>query len=538
MTTARERSWWGWGYRDAAVDVDGRTKLAMLLSTQFDVSQLETLKPPLLSEVELPKSRIALHPTLGPQLSAAALDRASHTYGKAFRDVVRGLRGEFDVAPDLVAYPRDEHDVVALLDWCSDQGYAVIPFGGGSSVVGGVEARCRDDYPGVVSMDLSRMVGVTEVDDVSRAALIEAGSFGPAIEAELKPHGLSLRHYPQSFEFSTLGGWLATRAGGHFATLYTHIDDLVESMTVVTPGGTVVSRRLPASGAGPSPDRMFLGSEGALGIIVRAWMRLQRRPEHRASASVRFDDFHSAIEVARLLAQSGLYPSNCRLLDPNEALINGIGDSSFLLVAFESHDHPLDAWMTRALEICRSGGGEPVDKSALASAALSTADLVSGDAEGASDRWRKMFLRGPYLRDGLVRVGAITETFETACTWRDFPELHRGVLAAARDALDRICGGGMVSSRVTHVYPDGLAPYYTLVAPAKANSQVAQWDEIKAAVSEALLAAGGTITHHHAVGRDHRPWYDRQRPQPFADALKAAKRSLDPAGVLNPGVLV
>jgi alkyldihydroxyacetonephosphate synthase len=273
---------------------------------------------------------------------------------------------------------------------------------------------------------------------------------------------------------------------------------------------------------------LFLGSEGALGIVVRAWVRVQERPRFRASATFGFDDFYGAAEAARLLAQSGLHPSNCRVLDEREALVNRVGDgaSSFLLVAFESADHPLDGWIARARDIARGAGGKEVAKAT--------------ERDDASDRWKKMFLRGPYLRDALVELGAIVETFETAIDWRRFPDFHREVRQAALTAIHEICGQGQgtVTSRITHVYPDGAAPYFTVIAPAKKNSHLEQWDAIKSAVSETIHRAGGTITHHHAVGRDHRPWYDRERPDLFGKTLSAAKQTLDPAGIMNPGCLV
>lgn len=530
------RSWWGWGEEGAGLSNERRERLRMLLGTQLDISGLVPFTPPALDAVTLPTCRLS---TPFEWLSDRPFDRAGHTYGKAFRDVVRALEGNLSVAPDVVATPADEEQLVATLGWADEHGYAVIPYGGGSSVVGGVEGRCRDRFPGVISLDLGELRGVHEIDKTSRAARIGAGTLGPNLEAELSHHGLTLRHFPQSFEFSTVGGWIATRAGGHFATLYTHIDDFVQSLTVVTPAGKIETRRLPGSGAGPSPDRLFLGSEGALGIITEAWLRLQDRPKHRASASFAFGDFYGAGEAARLLAQSGLFPANCRILDPIEALINGIGDgdTTFLLVGFESADHPVDAWLSRAVAIAEGAGGTSTE-SRPTSAALPSADIVEGDADGAAGRWKKMFLRGPYLRDALVEMGMIVETFETAITWDRFEDFHRTVKETAERVITSICGGGIVSSRVTHVYPDGAAPYFTVIAPAKARSQVSQWDEIKAAVSQALIDGGGTITHHHAVGRDHRPWYDQQRPELFAEALRQAKRSLDPNGILNPGCLV
>ena len=513
---------------EQALDASARDRLKLLLATQMNVSGLERLTPPRIDSLTLPTPRVSAPDSLNEIVSITPLDRASHTYGKAYRDLVRARRGDLACAPDLVAFPRDEHELSAILDWCSNDRVAAIPYGGGTSVVGGVEARLEGRYEGAVSIDLTRIAGVREVDRTSRAALIDAGTLGPDLEEALRPHGLTLRHYPQSFEYSTLGGWIATRAGGHFATLYTHIDDMVESLTVVTPAGLIETRRLPASGAGPSPERLFLGSEGALGIIVRAWMRLMERPRFRASASFRFGDFYAAAGAARLLAQSGLFPSNCRVLDEREALVNSLGDgsSSLLLIAFESADHPLDAWLNRALEIARGAGGEEIASRPSVPA-----------ADDTSEKWKDMFLRGPYLRDALVELGIIVETFETAIGWDRFEDFHREVHRAAAEAVTRICGEGIITSRITHVYPDGAAPYFTVIAPGRSQSHVAQWDEIKAAVSETIHSAGGTITHHHAVGRDHRAWYDHERPELFGKALASAKRALDPAGILNPGVL-
>jgi alkyldihydroxyacetonephosphate synthase len=321
---------------------------------------------------------------------------------------------------------------------------------------------------------------------------------------------------------------------------------MVESMRVVTPAGLVESRRLPGSGAGPSPDRLFLGSEGALGIITEAWMRLQDRPIFKGSAGVRFADYERAVEATRALSQSGLFPTNCRLLDAGEAMLSaGVDDGANLLVlGFESADHPVDAWIERAVEIARDHGGTVPDGIEL-SAAEPTAGGGDGAGgadgagrEGAVGAWRNAFVRAPYTRDGLVRLGMIVETFETACTWDRFGDLHAAVTERVTDALERICGGGWITCRFTHVYPDGPAPYFSVMAPGRPGSETAMWDEIKAAASEVLADHGATITHHHAVGRDHDPWYRRQRPALVGDALAAVKATLDPAGVLNPGVIV
>ena len=543
----RARSWQGWGWEDAALTDDQGAKLATAIGGRFGIAPPAPATPMPLDSVVLRSPRIGPPDSLAHLCSTDRRDRALHTYGRSYRDTVRLLRGELPQPPDLVARPADEADVVALLDWCGSAGIAVIPFGGGSSVVGGVEADVGDGFTGVVSLDMTRLDRVLDIDRTSRAARIQAGALGPVLEDQLRPHGLTLRHYPQSFEFSTLGGWLATRSGGHFATVFTHIDDLCESMRVVTPTGVAESRRLPGSGAGPSPDRLFLGSEGTLGVITEAWMRLQDRPRWKSSAGVEFPDLASGAEAVRALAQSGLFPVNCRLLDAGEALLSARispGAGALLVLGFESADHPVDHPMGRALELCRDHGGtlpEPpssTDRGAHRGDDEGKGDRDTAGRDGAAGEWRNSFLRAPYTRDALVRLGVICETFETACTWDSFPELHAAVTTAVEDALARICGAGWVTCRFTHAYPDGVAPYFSVLAPGRPGSELAQWAEIKAAAADALLAAGGTITHHHAVGRDHRPWYDRQRPEPFASALRAAKSALDPAGILNPGVLV
>ncbi len=309
-------------------------------------------RPARVEDLDLPAPRIAPPAALEQICAADPHTRASHALGKAYRDVVRAFRGQIDHPPDVVAFPSDERELEQVLDWCASAGAAAIPYGGGTSVVGGVEPRFEEP---AVSLDLGGLGGVREVDPTSLAARIGAGTAGPALEDELREHGLTLRHYPQSFELSTLGGWIATRAGGHFATGPTHIDELVESVRALTPRGVWESRRLPGSGAGPSPDRLLIGSEGILGVITEAWMRVRPRPRFRASASVGFTSFGAGAAAVRALAQSGLEPANCRLLDPGEAGLTGAGDgeTAVLVLGFESADHPLDAWLARGLELCR-----------------------------------------------------------------------------------------------------------------------------------------------------------------------------------------
>jgi alkyldihydroxyacetonephosphate synthase len=528
MARRRRLKFWGWGYEDQQPPHEQVEEAAAGIRAHLGFGAEEIARSVRLEDLELPAPRLDSPAALSDICRTDTYERVAHAYGKSYRDLVRGFRGQFDNPPDVVAWPRGEAEVAAILDWCADAGAAAIPYGGGTSVVGGVEPLLPDDYAGAVTIDLKALDRVLEIDEVSRAARIQAGATGPRLEDQLREHGLTLRHFPQSFEYSTLGGWIATRAGGHFATLYTHIDDLVESVRAITPSGEWESRRLPGSGAGPSPDRLLIGSEGVLGVITEAWVRVQERPSFKASAGVRFESFERGAKAVRALAQSGLHPSNCRLLDGDEAALTGAAPDgrALLVLGFESADHPLDRWMERAAELCRDHGGELPE------------EPRSGERDSSEGAWRDAFLQTPYLRDTLLAAGILSETFETSITWDRFDEFVNGVRERAERALHEVCGAGSLTCRLTHVYPDGAAPYFTLLAPVRRGSELEQWGEVKRAASEAVLAAGGTITHHHAVGRDHRPWYDRQRPEPFAQALRAGKAALDPQAILNPGVLL
>ncbi|MBX3191131.1 MAG: FAD-binding oxidoreductase [Labilithrix sp.] len=550
---ARSRSYWGWGYEDKFPRDDARKAIAARLGAVFG-AEPALRPPPSLEAVKLAEPRYTPPVELRNLGSTDKYERALHTYGRGYRDLVRGFAGDFAAAPDWVFHPTEEQHLTALFRFCEAESIALVPYGGGTSVVSGTELVARGRFRGTACVDLSRMDKVLEVDALSRAARIQAGATGPLIADQLNAHGLSLRHYPQSFEHSTLGGWIATRAGGHYATLYTHIDDFVESVRMVTPAGVFETRRLPASGAGPSPERFVLGSEGAFGIVTEAWIRVQPRPRWRASGSVHFARFEDGVTAARLLAQSGLHPSNCRLLDPGEAMLHQVArdGTTVLLLAFESADHPVEPWMERALSIANDLGGDGEEPKYTTDVVYSAPPRASTipqpppstgrpppihDSDDAS-AWKSAFLEAPYLQSALVSLGVVCDTFETACTWDRFPALHDAVTKAVTAAMKEACGGGMITCRFTHVYPDGPAPYYTFVAPGKAGAEIEQWTKIKTAATDALIANGGTVTHHHAVGRLHRAWWEKERSPLFEEALSAAKSRLDPSGILNPGCLL
>lgn len=538
-TENKNRSFWGWGRMDFTL-THPETALIDGVARAFGRDPAAIAPEPKVADFDLRAPRVTPLASLAEIMSDSAHDRLSHSLGKSTADNIRMVMRNVPEPVDLVAFPKTEDHIAAILDWAVSNDIAVIPYGGGSSVCGGVEPDVGPAYRGTVCVDMQNFDRVLEVDSLSRAARIQAGVYGPALEEQLRPHGLTLRFFPQSFEFSTLGGWIATRAGGHYATLMTHIDDLVEATRMVTPAGIMETRRLPGSGAGISGDRIVLGSEGNLGLITEAWMRLQNRPRFRASASVRFDGFFRAAQAVRALSQSGLYPTNCRLLDEAEVTAYGIGDgkSATLVLGFESADHALAPWMNRALELMADHGGR-WDAEAVA------ASLMGGDEhrKGAAGAWRESFIRMPYYRDRLTRLGVIVDTFESAITWDRFEDFYRNVMADVGTAIKRATGKpGRLSCRFTHVYPDGPAPYFTFYcdggAPGDMAGALEAWRSIKQAANAAVTTHGGTVTHHHAVGRDHRGGYEAQSPALMRAAIAAMKSRLDPAGILNPGVLI
>ncbi len=518
----RRLKFWGWGYEGEGATAGEREAIKRFYGGMFALDAFPD-DVPRAGDYALAKPRVKPPKSLAAICADDAHTRLVHALGKSFPDAVRVFDRKIPHAPDVVVFPRNEKEVAAAMDWAASAKAALVPFGGGSSVVGGVEPAVGGKYRAAITLSTVKLDKVMAIDKTSRAARIQGGIRTPAMEEALGKSGVTLRHFPQSFQMATLGGMIATRSGGHFATLYTHIDDFVESVRMVAPAGVMESRRLPGSGAGPSPDRLAIGSEGSLGIITEAWMRLQDKPRFRAGAAVSFRDFFGAAEAVRALAQSGLNPANCRLVDANECKVNGVNDGSahLLVLGFESAHVDVAAAMARALEIVHDHGG------------------TGSNSEGAVTAWRNAFIRMPYFREVITPWGVINDTFETAITWDRFPAFHRAIMAATEGAIEAATGRkGLVTCRFTHVYPDGPAPYYSFHAKGERRALMKKWMQIKKAASDAVIAGGGTITHHHAVGRDHMKWYERQRPKLFGAALAAAKSVLDPAGVMNPGVIV
>jgi alkyldihydroxyacetonephosphate synthase len=530
VRTKPRRSLWMFGLQSEEPAYEERAEHAARLSERLGVT-LEAPRIASADEIELRAPRIKPPAALADFCSQEQWDRVYYSYGND--RAAHHLRRHYPNPPDVVAHPRTDAELAAVLEWCSDNRYVAIPYGGGSSVVEGVTPP--EDRGPVVTISLDQLDQVLEVDETSRAARIQAGVFGPHLEDQLRPHGYTLRHFPQSFTGSTLGGWIATRSGGHYATNHTHIDEFVESVRMITPRGWLETRRLPGDGAGPQPERLVVGSEGILGIISEAWMRIQARPTFRATAGVRFPSWESGYEATRAIVQAKLWPANLRILDPLLAQTGaGLdGQHSLLIIGFESAEVSQRWPIEQAVEIARAHDGIIDDDEIAVDDGTGT---PTGRA-GAVGAWRDAFIpRGGGLAAGLGMIGG---TVETAITCDRWPAFDAHVREQMLTALQEVCGGGTVNCRFTHVYTDGPAPYYTYAGAFKPGADpIEQQRAIKHAASEAIVSAGGTITHHHAVGRQHRPWYDRQRPDLFADALRAAKKALDPAGVLNPGVLI
>ncbi len=529
---SERRSFWTWGYVSDEPTDEQRRAAAKGLAARLG-AQVEPPPVPRIEDIALRAPRIAVPDRLAGWVTSDHAERVTHTHGGHPVELLSALRGEFPRPPDAVAHPRNEDELEATLAWCDAEGITAIPYGGGTTVVWGVNVP--ETCERAVTIDLDHMNGVLEIDEISRAGRFQAGILGPDLEAALKPHDLTLRHYPQSFPWSTVGGWVATRSGGHYATNHTHIDDFVEATRMLTPAGWFETRRLPGSGAGPSPDRLVIGSEGILGIISECWLRLQKRPCFRATAGVVFPGWEAGYSAVRHIVQAKLWPANLRILDPVEAGYNaGLnGHQALVIIGFESSEMSQAANMREAVEIARDHGG-----------LIDDADVLIDDGRGAPTgrggavgAWRDAFIG---VNAGLTNgLGLLADTFETAITWDRWPAFDASVRERVGRVLRETLGdGARLACRFTHVYPDGPAPYYSFSGIAPRGAEAELWRVIKDEATAAVVDAGGTVTHHHAVGRMHAAGWARQRPPLFGDVLRAAKRTLDPNGILNPGVLI
>ncbi|MFF9718475.1 FAD-binding oxidoreductase [Streptomyces sp. NPDC014603] len=453
--------------------------------------------------------------------------RIRHTRGKSTPDLLRIREGDLSDVPAAVLLPAEHDDVLAVMAACAEHGLALVPFGGGTSVVGGL---APDRGRPFVALDLRRMDRLTDLDPVSRTATLQPGLRAPQAEALLAEQGFTLGHFPQSYEWATIGGFAATRSSGQASAGYGRFDEMVLSLTLATPRGTLDTGRAPRSAAGPDLRQLVLGSEGAFGVITAVTVRIRPVPDTRVYEGWRFPSFAEGTAALRRLAQDGPRPTVLRLSDETETLIGlaqpdaigaGVQESSAGCLAVVGHEGTAEDTAHRragAAAVLRAAGGTPL-----------------GEEPGR--RWAGGRYSAPYLRDSLLDAGAFAETLETATFWSRVPELYAAVRDALTGTLTEAGTPPLVMCHISHVYENGASLYFTVVS-AQGDDAVAHWTRAKHAANEAILAAGGTISHHHGVGTDHRDWYLREIGPVAAQALDAVKRHLDPAGLLSPGVLL
>ena len=452
--------------------------------------------------------------------------RVARTRGYSMPDILRLRAGDASAAPDAVLFPGSHDDVLRVLAICSKHAIAVVPYAGGTSVVGGL-TPARDGFAGVVAVDLRRLDRLVSVDTVSRTAVLQAGLRGSRAEALLNDQGYTLGHFPQSYEGAAIGGYAATRSAGQSSAGYGRFDEMVVGLTLATPRGTVTLGTAPMSAAGPDLRQFVLGSEGAFGVITSVTVRLRRRPVVRVFDGWEFDSFDSGAAALRSLVQDGPLPTVLRLSDEAETAVNladpsgelGAGPGGCLLVTgYEGTREDVDATRTAATKRLSELGGENL-----------------GTEPG--EAWRAGRYRGPYLRDPLLDAGALVETLETATFWSNVGPLKVAVTNAVQTALTEQGTPAIVLCHISHVYETGASLYFTVLCK-QLDDPIAQWRKAKTAANAAIRDSGAAISHHHGIGTDHRETYALEVGPIAIDVLRAVKASLDPAGILNPGVLI
>lgn len=539
MTPRRDSKWWGWG--DPSIEPELDAEALSVLRER--IGELEPAARTMeIGEVELPEAAPlppALVEAVGPEnVFTAAEDRLRHATGRGYPDLVRLRDGRLEAAPDAVLLPADPAVLQRVLAVCATERVAVVPFGGGTSVVGGVEPL-RGPHERLVSLDLGRLRGV-EVDRGSLIARLGAGLRGPEAEAALAAHGVTLGHFPQSFEYATIGGFAATRSAGQASSGYGRFDALVTSVRLLAPAGDLRTLDTPHSAAGPALRELVVGSEGVLGAIPEVTVRVRPAPRVRRYEAWIAESFEAGAEIVRDLAQGPGLPDVIRVSDEEETRVS-LALSGPRGVAASLFDRYLGLRRRRdgALVIVGIEGNE---ESVARRRALSVRVLRAGGAaylgQAAGRSWERNRFHGPYLRDTLMGMGALVETLETAHTWSRLGELHRAVGAAISDSLAAGGTPGIVFCHLSHAYADGASLYFTFVSRARRGEEIEQWREVKRAASEAIVAHGGTISHHHGVGRDHAPYMEAEVGPTGLDVLRAIKERLDPAGIMNPEKLI
>jgi alkyldihydroxyacetonephosphate synthase len=555
MAIERSRIRWnGWGWAAHRDALGSREEVWSWLARQLGMPSLLATPSQRLEDVALPPSRLAAHDRaqfvalLGAERAREDRDaRACHARGKSYHDLLHLRAGLLSTAPDIVLYPRAADETLSILRIAHQSGIAVVPYGGGTSVVGGVSASAPA-FNATATLDLSGMDRVLDIDPQSGTARAEAGIAGPALEMALAEKGVTLGHTPQSFEFSTLGGWIAHRGAGQQSNRYGKAEDWLVAATLATPRGMLVTDSSPASASGPRLVDLIAGSEGIFGVITDATFRVRAMPEQVEDRAWLFRDFESGITAIRRAVQNEIPVSMLRLSDADEtAFYRALSDigavrSPFRFLSRKYLD--LRGMDDRAAALIASfegsADGVASSRSRFAAIVSQLGGIALGRGPGRS--WREGRFRAPYLRDPMLDRGLGVDTFETAATWAKLAGLH----AAVREALGKVVAGtapypsarGIVMCHLSHSYRDGASLYFTCIFPRALGDEFAQWRAIKNAATNAIMENGGTLSHHHGVGEDHLPWMVREKGELGLDVLRAIKRALDPAGILNPGKLI
>lgn len=523
------RKWNGWGYEGEGIPRERVLRWLKIVEPWLRISPEEFRPPVPLEALSVPPPRVVPEiPGFQGRVETSTYERALHAAGRSFGDLVRLRTGRGLRFPDAVVYPEGEADLLRLLEAAERQSLALIPYGGGTSVVGGVEPEVPPGFHGVISVDMARMNRIRWIDPVGGRVRAQTGIRGPALEEALRAEGMAFRLYPQSFQMSTLGGWIAARAAGHFATAWGRIESRVESLRLVSPRGVVETREVPASAAGPDLRAWWMGSEGAFGFITEAVARTTRPPVAKRATGFRFPVLSAGLEAMRRILQAGLTPAVLRVMDEYEVAISAaltgrpLEPGVLLHLSLEVTD-PEEvprmeaewAWACRWIE---RAGGVP--------------------ASEAVEAWKQAYFEQPHWRDIMIDFGLLLDTIETAVPWPRAEETVRVVRERLLQAIDRWSGVGGVMARVTHGYPDGCALYFTFFARPPREALLEAWRDLQRTALQAFLECGGTITHHHGTGRDFRAFLAVEHGSLALDLLRAVKGALDPAGVMNPGVLV
>lgn len=513
--------WWGWGTPEERYPERRLARVLDLLTARGmpPHAPRDAPEPPHLPASRLGSKALGTLQRIG-EVTLDEKERLAHSLGQSYLDLLAARHGGPEEVTDAVAYPGSAEEVRRLIEAAPTLGYAVVPFGGGTSVLGGVRPL-RGGHRSVLTVDLVNLDRVLHVDEIARLARVEAGIRGPALEDHLRAHELLLGMYPQSFHFSSVGGWIATSASGHLSGGYGRMADLVQAVRVATPQGSLETRTVPARAVGPSVKDIVLGSEGILGIIVEATLRVRPLPTTRARTALLVPDFSQALEGCRRLLHHGVRPTLLRVSDEAET------EMMAALAGMEGEDHP-------SLVLLGLEGGDAEDRLRRATEAWTPeggADL--GEAGVAA--WEAEYYAAPYLRDELIDRGYLVDTLETAASWSALHSLY----AATRQAIREVFNGwgldALLLCHLSHAYPDGGSLYFTLLAPQLPGRERAQWWEVKRAATEAILEHGGTLSHHHGIGVDHRQWMEAEHGKASLTALQGLKRALDPQGIMNPG---